>query len=239
MPKVISIQLKRFKTVFTKRGRVKRTKNTLLVKFDQKLKIVTSKGEQFFYELVSVVNHFGELNKGHYTAYGKEITERRKQPNQLNKGIWRLYDDEKVKVTHVNTVCSRNAYLLFYERMDILDGDESVKVHPIWESEDEGGHQEEEDSQDEDGDEEFDPEEGSQQSGEGSRPESGGGDDDEAGEGKGKLREVIDDQEIEDELNLVVSGLDPELLHDEEDGEKNEAEGGEKNEEELVDADAE
>jgi ubiquitin C-terminal hydrolase len=52
------------------------------------------------YELIGVVNHFGSMSYGHYTAYVK-------------KDEWMKYDDETVKRANVN---GDNAYLVVYKR---------------------------------------------------------------------------------------------------------------------------
>ena len=67
-PQVLMIQLKRFKTVISNKGKLKKIKIKTDVNFE---KTLTLNGAD--YELVSVVNHFGEINSGHYTAIGKII----------------------------------------------------------------------------------------------------------------------------------------------------------------------
>lgn len=65
-PQVLMVQLKRFKTIISNKGKLKKVKIKTDVHFDKKL---TLNGQN--YELVSYVNHFGEINSGHYTAVGK------------------------------------------------------------------------------------------------------------------------------------------------------------------------
>lgn len=99
-PQFFLIQLKRFKTeIDYKTGHMDKKKNCMMVDLAEKLKI----GNQEF-ELFGVVNHYGEIEKGHYTACVKRPSD----------GQWFLFDDEKVTKTsfqHVNADC---AYLLFY-----------------------------------------------------------------------------------------------------------------------------
>ena len=59
------------------------------------------RGEE--YELIGVVNHFGSLSFGHYTATVKR------------EGSWYECDDSSVRRRDVD---GSNAYLLFYERID-------------------------------------------------------------------------------------------------------------------------
>ncbi|KAK9450119.1 uncharacterized protein V1518DRAFT_413038 [Limtongia smithiae] len=59
----------------------------------------------FSYNLNSVVNHYGSLRGGHYTAY----------VHKQNKG-WVVFDDSRVAMVSRDRVVSRDAYVLFYER---------------------------------------------------------------------------------------------------------------------------
>jgi ubiquitin C-terminal hydrolase len=52
--------------------------------------------------MIGVVNHFGSLASGHYTAYVK-------------KDDWFYYDDESVRKSSVN---GNNAYLIFYQMVE-------------------------------------------------------------------------------------------------------------------------
>ena len=56
------------------------------------------------YDLYGVVNHFGSMGGGHYTAYCK---------NFLN-GRWYEFDDSRVSQVDTKSVISENAYVLFY-----------------------------------------------------------------------------------------------------------------------------
>ncbi|CAG8462638.1 6130_t:CDS:2 [Diversispora eburnea] len=59
---------------------------------------------EYKYKLISVVNHEGKINTGHYTTYCK------------NRGQWFLFDDHAVKLANVEDVLQskRKAYLCFY-----------------------------------------------------------------------------------------------------------------------------
>ena len=105
-PKLFLIQLKRFKTeVDYRTGHIDKKKNTTLVELSEILKVK----EQTF-ELFAVVNHYGEIDKGHYTACVK-----RKEDGQ-----WFLFDDEKVFPIPWSTVNADCAYLLFYCRTGLV-----------------------------------------------------------------------------------------------------------------------
>ena len=57
------------------------------------------------YDLYGVIEHYGTLNQGHYTAICK------------NDGNWVSYNDSSIKI--VDTPVSKNAYVLFYKMKDI------------------------------------------------------------------------------------------------------------------------
>ncbi|KAK9465423.1 hypothetical protein V1512DRAFT_265864 [Lipomyces arxii] len=59
----------------------------------------------FVYNLYGVVNHYGSLKGGHYTAY----------VHKNNKG-WLVFDDSRVAICPREKVVSRDGYVLFYER---------------------------------------------------------------------------------------------------------------------------
>ena len=97
LPKVLTIHLKRFKS--TDRGYIK--DNTVVWLPQGELKVLSS-----LYRLVGVVNHVGSMNSGHYTARVK-----------LNNR-WKSCDDRRVRDDPTMTRFSKEAYLLFYERID-------------------------------------------------------------------------------------------------------------------------
>ncbi|KAH8921555.1 cysteine proteinase [Atractiella rhizophila] len=59
----------------------------------------------YTYHLTSVIVHYGELNTGHYTAYGKMRDE------------WTFFDDEKVREASTKEVLDCKAYVLCYEKL--------------------------------------------------------------------------------------------------------------------------
>ena len=61
------------------------------------------------YDLYAVVNHYGSMGGGHYTAYAKHA----------ESGSWHSYDDSICRPIDVSSVQESNAgYVLFYKRKD-------------------------------------------------------------------------------------------------------------------------
>lgn len=74
------------------------------------------------YDLYGVVNHYGGLFGGHYTAYVKEFSTRK----------WLLFDDSSVsELESPESVKSSSAYLLFYKRRDVPESDLRSFSHHI------------------------------------------------------------------------------------------------------------
>lgn len=100
VPELLVIQLKRFMTkIDYKTGKTEKKKITMMVELPAE---TTLKDKDF--ELFGVVNHYGEIDKGHYTACVKRPTDQQ----------WFLYDDEKVKSIGFKEVNTEGAYILFY-----------------------------------------------------------------------------------------------------------------------------
>jgi ubiquitin carboxyl-terminal hydrolase 7/11 len=86
-------------------------------------------GHQIVYKLSGLINHFGSLKSGHYTALVNKsnVNEKSRNMDNLNQPFWCLFDDENVRSNvangHVNTpyeeVVSLDAYVLCYERIDV------------------------------------------------------------------------------------------------------------------------
>lgn len=66
-----------------------------------------AEGINTVYDLYAVTNHFGSLNGGHYTAFGKN-------PD----GSWYNFNDSQVSSATSRNICSSAAYLLFYRRRE-------------------------------------------------------------------------------------------------------------------------
>ncbi|XP_056405513.1 ubiquitin carboxyl-terminal hydrolase 43 isoform X2 [Hyla sarda] len=62
------------------------------------------------YDLYAVCNHHGSLQGGHYTAYCRNSVDAR----------WYSYDDSNVEHVLEEDVCTRGAYLLFYQKRNAI-----------------------------------------------------------------------------------------------------------------------
>ncbi|XP_076844764.1 ubiquitin carboxyl-terminal hydrolase 43 [Brachyhypopomus gauderio] len=62
--------------------------------------------QEFLYDLYAVCNHHGGMHGGHYTAYCRNSVD----------GQWYGYDDSSVESVPEGDVCTRGAYILFYQR---------------------------------------------------------------------------------------------------------------------------
>ncbi|XP_068583094.1 ubiquitin carboxyl-terminal hydrolase 43a [Cebidichthys violaceus] len=64
----------------------------------------------YLYDLYAVCNHHGGMHGGHYTAYCRNSVD----------GQWYSYDDSSVDLVPEEEVCTRGAYILFYQRRNII-----------------------------------------------------------------------------------------------------------------------
>ncbi|XP_023268598.1 ubiquitin carboxyl-terminal hydrolase 43 [Seriola lalandi dorsalis] len=62
------------------------------------------------YDLYAVCNHHGGMHGGHYTAYCRNSVD----------GQWYSYDDSSVDLVPDEEVCTRGAYILFYQRRNTI-----------------------------------------------------------------------------------------------------------------------
>ena len=60
------------------------------------------------YDLYGVVNHYGTMSGGHYTAYCKNFL----------SNEWHEFDDSRVSKINPRDAVSESAYVLFYRRRD-------------------------------------------------------------------------------------------------------------------------
>ena len=111
-PNYLIIQIKRFniKKNSTSSSTFNGEKNNAYVKypiedFDLSEYIVGPEKDNSKYDLYGVVQHFGSLNGGHYTAICK------------NDNIWVSYNDSILDFCE-NPV-TQNAYILFYVKKDL------------------------------------------------------------------------------------------------------------------------
>ncbi|KAI4879816.1 hypothetical protein NFI96_008772 [Prochilodus magdalenae] len=64
----------------------------------------------FLYDLYAVCNHHGGMHGGHYTAYCKNSVD----------GLWYSYDDSSVDLVPPEELCTKGAYILFYQRRNAI-----------------------------------------------------------------------------------------------------------------------
>ncbi|XP_030649647.1 ubiquitin carboxyl-terminal hydrolase 43 [Chanos chanos] len=64
----------------------------------------------YLYDLYAVCNHHGGMHGGHYTAYCRNSVD----------GQWYGYDDSSVEPVPEGEVCTRGAYILFYQRRNSI-----------------------------------------------------------------------------------------------------------------------
>ncbi|KAJ8264066.1 hypothetical protein GJAV_G00144700 [Gymnothorax javanicus] len=64
----------------------------------------------FLYDLYAVCNHHGGMHGGHYTAYCRNSVD----------GLWYGYDDCSVDLVPEEELCTRGAYILFYQRRNAI-----------------------------------------------------------------------------------------------------------------------
>ncbi len=62
------------------------------------------------YDLIGVINHYGRMGFGHYTAYCRDWV-----GDQLDD-TWRCYDDDHVTVVDKSKIKTKAAYILFYKK---------------------------------------------------------------------------------------------------------------------------
>jgi len=62
------------------------------------------------YKLISVILHYGNAYDGHFVTY-------RRLPDDGEK--WVYVSDQEVRIVSKQTVMSRSAYMLFYEKIQV------------------------------------------------------------------------------------------------------------------------
>uniref|UniRef100_A0A3Q2TIV6 ubiquitinyl hydrolase 1 n=1 Tax=Fundulus heteroclitus TaxID=8078 RepID=A0A3Q2TIV6_FUNHE len=107
LPNVLIIQLKRFSfRSFIWRDKINDMVDFPVRNLDLSKFCIGQKDEMQqppIYDLYAVVNHYGGMIGGHYTAYAR-----------LPR--WRLFDDSTVTMVEESQVVTRYAYVLFYRR---------------------------------------------------------------------------------------------------------------------------
>uniref|UniRef100_A0A8C6NEF8 Ubiquitin carboxyl-terminal hydrolase 19 n=1 Tax=Melopsittacus undulatus TaxID=13146 RepID=A0A8C6NEF8_MELUD len=116
LPNVLIIQLKRFSfRSFIWRDKINDMVDFPVRNLDLSKFCIGQKGEQQLpvYDLYAVINHYGGMIGGHYTAYARLPNDKNSQRSDVG---WRLFDDSTVTTVDESQVVTRYAYVLFYRR---------------------------------------------------------------------------------------------------------------------------
>lgn len=107
LPETLIIHLKRFHYDSYLRSKIEAMVEFPIEGLDMKKWIVNKNEQSCVYNLFAVSNHFGNLGGGHYTAYAKNICDKK----------WYNLDDSLVQpLSSSNQARTCNAYVLFYQR---------------------------------------------------------------------------------------------------------------------------
>jgi len=106
LPEVLIIHLKRFSYNRYWRDKIDTVIDFPVKNLDMTPYVINSSHGQAVYDLISVSNHYGGMGGGHYTAYGKSKIDNN----------WYYYDDSNVTQCNEENVCTKAAYVLFYQR---------------------------------------------------------------------------------------------------------------------------
>lgn len=114
LPEILIIHLKRFSY-----SKFSREKLDTLVQFpirdlDFSEFVIKPQNESapelYKYDLIAVSNHYGGLRDGHYTTFACN----------KDSGQWHYFDDNSVSPVNENQIESKAAYVLFYQRQDVV-----------------------------------------------------------------------------------------------------------------------
>ncbi|XP_029290902.1 LOW QUALITY PROTEIN: ubiquitin carboxyl-terminal hydrolase 19 [Cottoperca gobio] len=117
LPNVLIIQLKRFSfRSFIWRDKINDMVDFPVRNLDLSKFCIGQKDEMQqppIYDLYAVINHYGGMIGGHYTAYARLTSDKNSQRSDVG---WRLFDDSTVTMVEESQVVTRYAYVLFYRR---------------------------------------------------------------------------------------------------------------------------
>ncbi|XP_070594162.1 ubiquitin carboxyl-terminal hydrolase 19 isoform X1 [Erythrolamprus reginae] len=116
LPNILIIQLKRFSfRSFIWRDKINDMVDFPVRSLDLSKFCIGQKDEQQLpmYDLYAVINHYGGMIGGHYTAYARLPSDKNSQRSDVG---WRLFDDSTVTTVDESQVVTRYAYVLFYRR---------------------------------------------------------------------------------------------------------------------------
>ncbi|XP_054627537.1 ubiquitin carboxyl-terminal hydrolase 19-like [Dunckerocampus dactyliophorus] len=117
LPNILIIQLKRFSfRNFIWRDKINDMVDFPVRNLDLSKFCIGQKDEVQqppIYDLYAVINHYGGMIGGHYTAYARLPSDKNSQRSDVG---WRLFDDSTVTMVEESQVVTRYAYVLFYRR---------------------------------------------------------------------------------------------------------------------------
>ncbi|KAM9855932.1 ubiquitin carboxyl-terminal hydrolase 19 isoform 3-T3 [Aulostomus maculatus] len=117
LPNILIIQLKRFSfRSFIWRDKINDMVDFPVKNLDLSKFCIGQKDEMQhppIYDLYAVINHYGGMIGGHYTAYARLPSDKNSQRSDVG---WRLFDDSTVTMVEESQVVTRYAYVLFYRR---------------------------------------------------------------------------------------------------------------------------
>ncbi|XP_062204947.1 ubiquitin carboxyl-terminal hydrolase 9-like isoform X2 [Phragmites australis] len=109
LPEILVVHLKRFSYSRYMKNKLDAFVNFPIHDLDMSKYVKqTSRGDQCpMYELYAVINHYGGLGGGHYSAYAKLVEEEN----------WYHFDDSHVSSVNEDEIRTSAAYVLFYRRV--------------------------------------------------------------------------------------------------------------------------
>ncbi|KAK6459392.1 uncharacterized protein RJT20DRAFT_124615 [Scheffersomyces xylosifermentans] len=122
LPQILFIHLSRF-SMYNLTDKLDTT-----IQYPLELKF-NNENHEIVYKLSGLINHYGNLKSGHYTALVNKSTVNQKYKNTLDNlkhPFWCLFDDENVKVNlphgnvsqpELGSLTSKEVYVLCYERV--------------------------------------------------------------------------------------------------------------------------
>ncbi|XP_053576788.1 ubiquitin carboxyl-terminal hydrolase 19 isoform X2 [Bombina bombina] len=116
LPNILIIQLKRFSfRTFIWRDKINDMVDFPVRNLDLSTFCIGQKEDHQrpIYDLYAVINHYGGMIGGHYTAYARLPNDKNSQRSDVG---WRLFDDSTVTTVDESQVVTRYAYVLFYRR---------------------------------------------------------------------------------------------------------------------------
>ncbi|KAM8930802.1 ubiquitin carboxyl-terminal hydrolase 19 [Pelodytes ibericus] len=116
LPNILIIQLKRFSfRTFIWRDKINDMVDFPVRNLDLSTFCIGQKEDHQrpIYDLYAVINHYGGMIGGHYTAYARLPNDKNSQRSDVG---WRLFDDSTVTNVDESQVVTRYAYVLFYRR---------------------------------------------------------------------------------------------------------------------------